>query len=108
MSTDPDVARRLVRAGEQTGERLWELPLWDEYFDLIKAAYADIQNISKKYAGTITAGMFLKEFTGHTKAWAHLDIAGTAWNEGAPKPLSPIGATGVGVRLFVEFIKSYC
>ncbi|OGW92040.1 MAG: hypothetical protein A3D28_02095 [Omnitrophica bacterium RIFCSPHIGHO2_02_FULL_63_14] len=107
MSTDPDVARRLMRAGEQTGERLWELPLWDEYFDLIKAAYADIQNISKKYAGTITAGMFLKEFTGHTKAWAHLDIAGTAWNEGAPKPLSPIGATGVGVRLFVEFVKSY-
>lgn len=106
MGTDPDLVNRLKEAGEKTGERMWELPLWDEYFDLIKATYADIQNISKKYAGTITAGMFLKEFADHTKSWAHLDIAGTAWNEGGAKPLSPIGSTGVGVRLFVEFIKS--
>jgi len=101
------LARQIREAGETTGERLWELPLWDEYFDLIKATYADIQNISKKYAGTITAGMFLKEFADHTPSWAHLDIAGTAWNEGGPKPLSPIGATGVGVRLFTRFIKNY-
>ena len=94
-------------AGEKTGERCWELPLWDEYFDLIKATYADIQNISKKSAGAITAGMFLKEFADHTSSWAHLDIAGTAWNESGPKPLSPIGATGVGVRLFVRLVKSY-
>lgn len=107
MGTDPELVERIRKAGEQTGERCWELPLWHEYFDLIKATYADLQNISKKYAGTITAGMFLKEFADHTKAWAHLDIAGTAWNEGGPKPLSPIGATGVGVRLFVELIKDY-
>ena len=81
--------------------------MWDEYFDLIKATYADIQNISKKYAGTITAALFLKEFADHTSSWAHLDIAGTAWNEAGPKPLSPIGATGVGVRLFVELVRSY-
>ncbi len=107
MGTDPELVTRIKEAGEHTGERCWELPLWDEYFDLIKATYADIQNISKKYGGTITAGMFLKEFADHTKSWAHLDIAGTAWNEGAPKPLSPIGATGVGVRLFVKLIKDY-
>jgi leucyl aminopeptidase len=107
MGTDPELVGRVKEAGEQTGERCWELPLWDEYFSLIKATYADLQNISKKYAGTITAGMFLKEFADHTKAWAHLDIAGTAWNESGPKALSPIGATGVGVRLFVRLVKSY-
>ena len=106
MGTDPDLVARIQKAGEKTGERLWQLPLWDEYGDLIRANYADIQNISKRNAGTITAGMFLKEFTGHTVSWAHLDIAGTAWADSA-KPLSPIGATGVGVRLFVELVKSY-
>jgi len=106
MSTEADLSRRIKESGEYSGERVWELPLWDEYFDLIKANNADIQNISKKYAGTITAGMFLKEFAGHAEAWAHLDIAGTAWAD-APKPLSPIGATGIGVRLLVHVIKSY-
>jgi leucyl aminopeptidase len=105
MGTDPDLINQLKAIGQRTGERLWELPLWDEYFDLIRATYADIQNISKKHAGTITAGLFLKEFAGHTRSWAHLDVAGTAWAD-APKPLSPIGATGVGVRLFVEWVKS--
>ncbi len=105
MGTDPELVAKIERAGEKTGERCWELPLWDEYLELIRATYADIQNISKKAAGTITAGMFLKEFADHTKSWAHLDIAGTAWNDNSPKPLSPIGATGVGVRLFVELLK---
>ncbi|PIU39998.1 MAG: leucyl aminopeptidase [Candidatus Omnitrophica bacterium CG07_land_8_20_14_0_80_50_8] len=107
MGTDAELVRQLKAAGEATGERCWELPLWEAYADLIKATYADIQNISKKYAGTITSGMFLKEFADHTPSWAHLDVAGTAWNEGGAKPLSPIGATGVGVRLLVELIKSY-
>lgn len=107
MGTDENLLNRLKNAGEKTGERCWELPLWDEYFPLIRATYADIQNISKKNAGTITAGLFLKEFSEHTKSWAHLDIAGTAWNSADAKALSPIGATGVGVRLFVELIKGY-
>lgn len=106
MGTDPELIRRIIDAGDYTGERCWELPLWDEYYDLIRATYADIQNISKKYAGTITAGMFLKEFADHTKSWAHLDVAGTAWADNA-KPLAPIGATGMGVRLFVRLVKSY-
>lgn len=99
MGTDENLLHRLKNAGEKTGERVWELPLWEEYFDLIRATNADIQNISKKNAGTITAGLFLKEFADHTKSWAHLDIAGTAWTRA--------GATGVGVRLLVEWIKSY-
>ncbi|HTL69765.1 MAG TPA: leucyl aminopeptidase [Candidatus Eisenbacteria bacterium] len=106
MGTDPDLIRRLIAAGERTGERCWELPLWDEYFELIRATYADVQNTSRKASGAITAGMFLKEFADHTPSWAHLDIAGTAWADN-PRPLSAIGATGVGVRLLVELVKSY-
>jgi leucyl aminopeptidase len=107
MGTDPELVGRVKEAGEYTGERCWELPLWEEYFNFIKGTYADIQNIGKKYAGTITAAMFLKEFAGHTRSWAHLDVAGTAWNESGPKPLSPIGSTGVGVRLFIKLLKSF-
>ena len=99
MSTDASLAHSIKAAGEKTGERCWELPLWDEYYELIRATVADIQNISKKAAGTITAGMFLKEFADHTPRWAHLDIAGTAWTN--------TGATGIGVRLFVELIKNH-
>jgi len=106
MGTDPELVRSLIEAGKKTGERCWELPLWDEYFESIRATYADIQNISKKNAGTITAGMFLKEFAGHTSAWAHLDVAGTAWADN-PKPLAAVGSTGFGVRLLVELVKSY-
>ncbi len=107
LGTDPALLHRIKAAGQKTGERCWELPLWDDYADFIKATYADVQNIGKKYAGAITATMFLKEFADHTPAWAHLDIAGTAWNENGAKPLSPIGATGVGVRLLVETVKSF-
>ena len=107
MSTDPELVTKIKSAGDKVGERCWELPLWEEYGELIRATFGDIQNISKRNAGTITAGMFLKEFADHTRSWAHLDVAGTAWNNGGAKVLSPIGATGVGVRLFVELIKSY-
>ena len=107
MGTDEPLLEKIKEAGKDTGERCWELPLLDEYTEHIKATFADIQNIGRKYAGAITAGMFLKEFADHTKTWAHLDIAGTAWNEGGPKPLSPIGAIGVGVRLFVRLIKNH-
>lgn len=106
MGTDADLVHRLIEAGERAGERCWELPLWDEYSESIRATYADIQNISKAQAGTITAGMFLKEFASHTKAWAHLDVAGTAWTDHA-KPLAAVGSTGVGVRLLVQLLKSY-
>ena len=72
---------------------------------MIRGSYADIQNISKRTAGTITAGMFLKHFGDHSP-WAHLDIAGTAWLT-SPSTYYAVGATGVGVRLFIDFLKSY-
>ena len=105
MGNNEDVIRRLKEAGERTGERLWELPLWDEFDEMIKGSYGDIQNVSRATAGTITAGMFLKHFGGHSP-WAHLDVAGTAWSTSG-KGYNPAGATGIGVRLFIEFLKSY-
>ncbi len=105
MGTDADVVKRLKEAGEKTGERLWEVPLWEEYDEMIKGSYGDIQNVSRATAGTITAGMFLKHFAGHSP-WAHLDVAGTAWGTTA-RGYNSVGATGVGVRLFTAFLKSY-
>ncbi len=105
MGTSPELVKRILDAGDAAGERCWELPLWEEYGELIRATYADIQNISKRNAGTITAGMFLKEFGGHSP-WAHLDVAGTAWADSA-QPLAAIGSTGIGVRLFVRLLKGY-
>ena len=78
------------------GERLWPLPAFDEYAEQLKSETADLANIGGRAAGAITAGMFLKAFSGD-RPWAHLDIAGTAWHEES-KPYSVKGATGVGVR----------
>jgi leucyl aminopeptidase len=105
MTNNRDVVRRLVESGKASGERLWEFPMWDEYGEMIKATYADIQNVSKRSAGIQTAGWFLKHFADHSP-WAHVDIAGTAWTT-TPRDYHPAGATGVGVRLFTEFLKSY-
>ena len=85
---------RATAAG--AGERLWPLPAWDEYAEQLKSETADLANIGGRDAGAITAGMFLKAFTGDLP-WAHLDIAGTAWREDS-KPHAVKGATGVGVR----------
>ncbi len=85
---------RATAAG--AGERLWPLPAWDEYAEQLKSETADLANIGGRDAGAITAGMFLKAFTGDLP-WAHLDIAGTAWREDS-KPYFVKGATGVGVR----------
>ena len=87
-----------------TNEKVWELPLWPEYSKDIKGKYADIQNIGKAGAGTITAGAFLKEFVGNTP-WCHLDIAGTAWGPKEPSYQPKVGATGVAVRLIYNLIE---
>ncbi len=105
LSTKPDLVKKLQSIGEKTGERLWEFPLWDEYDEMIKGTFGDIRNISRKGAGIQTSAAFLKHFADHTEQWAHLDIAGTAW--GGARDYHPEGATGVGVRLFVEFVKQY-
>ena len=103
MGNDAGLVRALKKAGETSGERLWELPLWDEYGELMKSDIADLKNAGGPTAGTISAAWFLKQFAGKGK-WAHLDIAGTAWEEKG-RPYLPKGATGVGVRLLVEYLR---
>ena len=88
------------RVAESAGDRAWPLPLFDEYAEQLRSEVADIGNSGGRPAGAITAALFLREFTGDLP-WAHLDIAGTAWNDEA-KPYLPKGATGAGVRTLAE------
>jgi leucyl aminopeptidase len=104
MGTDPVMMDRLRAAGEYSAERVWELPLFEEYSKQIKSDFADIKNVSSnREAGSIIGGAFLKEFVGDTP-WVHLDIAGTAWTR-ENKPYIPKGATGVGIRLLVKALE---
>ena len=90
----------LLRAADRAGEKLWPMPLFDEYKEQLKSEIADMLNSPGRPAGSITAAMFLKEFAGDVP-WAHLDIAGTAWAEEA-KAWQPKGATGAMIRTMVE------
>ncbi|MBI5182617.1 MAG: leucyl aminopeptidase [Nitrospirae bacterium] len=105
MGTDDKLKERIKIAGELSYERVWELPLWDEYGELIKSDIADIKNVGGRPAGTITGGYFLSRFI-EGCPWAHLDIAGTAWEEKG-RPYKPKGATGVGVRLLSELLLNW-
>ncbi|HET7599387.1 MAG TPA: leucyl aminopeptidase [Gemmatimonadales bacterium] len=102
MGTDDKLIEEVRAAGERAGERVWPLPLWDEYRDLMKSDIADVKNAGGRPAGSISAGWFLREFV-DGYPWAHLDIAGTAYSdrEDAARVKGP---TGMGVRLFSEFI----
>ena len=104
LGNDKDLIEAIKKAGEKSGERVWELPLWEEYEEQNKSDIADVKNVGGRPAGTITAAAFLKKFAGKFK-WAHLDIAGTVWEYNG-KPYVPKGAVGVGVRLLVEYLKS--
>ncbi len=104
MGTDEKLIDAVKKAGEKTGERVWQLPLWEEYDEMIKSDIADVKNIGGRGAGTITAAALLKKFASDY-SWAHLDIAGTAWTD-KPKPYVPKGAVGVGVRLLVQYLKT--
>ncbi len=102
MGTNPKLIERLKQAGEHCGERVWELPLWEEYQEQIKSDVADMKNVGGRGGGAITAAAFLQKFVGDIP-WAHLDIAGTSWNDEA-RPYAPKGATGVGVRLLIQWL----
>jgi leucyl aminopeptidase len=104
LGNDDTLKKELLKAGEATGDRVWELPLWDEYGEAMKSDIADMKNSGGPSGGTISAAWFLKNFVGETK-WAHLDIAGTAWEEKGRHYL-PKGATGAGVRLLVEYLRN--
>jgi len=92
------LANDLLNAGKFSGDRAWEMPLWDEYQDQLKSNFADIANIGGREAGTITAACFLSRFTKKLH-WAHLDIAGVAWKGGAAK-----GATGRPVAMMTQYL----
>lgn len=102
MGTDETLIGDLIQAGEECGERLWNLPLDNDYGTMIKSDIADIKNSGGRVAGSITAAMFLKAFTANVP-WAHLDIAGTAWFEDE-KPHLAKGATGFGARLMAQYV----
>jgi leucyl aminopeptidase len=105
IANDDDLAGEVSEAGERSGELTWRLPLHPEYRELMKGKIADLSNLaSKRKAGTITAGAFLEEFVGETP-WAHVDIAGTAWDVG--RPYVGTGASGYGVRLLVELARTH-
>ncbi|MFQ5911705.1 MAG: leucyl aminopeptidase [Nitrospinota bacterium] len=93
---------RVREAADRSGDRVWELPLWKEYFNLIKSDIADIKNTGGRWGGAISATAFLARFA-EDYAWAHLDIAGPAWRD-RDLPYLPKGASGVGARLFTELV----
>ncbi len=103
FGTDGAFTERLLSSARAAGEKMWPMPLDDDYREMIKSSIADIQNVgSGKGGGAVTAAMFLKEFAGETP-WIHLDIAGTAWHDEA-KPWAAKGASGVAVRTLVDFV----
>ncbi|MDT8377601.1 MAG: leucyl aminopeptidase [Desulfotignum sp.] len=105
ISNNDDLARRLESAGQDAGEPVWRLPLNEDYIKQIESKVADIKNTGGKPGGTITAAAYLSKFVGDTP-WAHLDIAGTAWDF-TKKSYIPKGPSGTGVRTFIHLIRSW-
>ncbi|GAB4393864.1 MAG: leucyl aminopeptidase [Gammaproteobacteria bacterium] len=102
MANDDQLAEDLLSAGEQSHDRVWRFPIWEEYQEMLDSNFADMANCGNREAGSITAGCFLARFTRDYK-WAHLDIAGTAWLGGKQK-----GATGRPVSLLTQYIINRC
>lgn len=105
LSNNDDLCDRLLAAGARSGEPLWRLPLDPEYTKQLKSEIADLKNVGKRDGGTITAAAFLKEFVGETP-WAHLDIAGTAWDF-TEKSYIPKGPSGIAVRTLFDFVRNW-
>lgn len=105
VGTNKELTDRLRKLSDKTGEKMWELPLFDEFHDQIKSNYADIRNVGGRPGGAITAAAFLSNFADGTP-WAHIDIAGTAWTQDGTheKSYNPKGATGFGVRTLVKLL----
>jgi leucyl aminopeptidase len=106
MGNDEELIERITHAGQRSGEIVWRLPLHREYDELIKGTYGDLDNAPEaRKAGSIVGGAFLSNFVGEVP-WAHLDIAGSAWDLG--RAYAAKGASGYGVRLLAELARSYC
>ena len=105
FASDDDMYDRFATANKQAGEKMWRLPLDDEYKEIIKSNIADMVNSGGRWGGAISAAMFLKEFAEDTP-WVHLDIAGTAWME-EQKPWIAKGPSGIALRSLVEFVRGW-
>jgi leucyl aminopeptidase len=102
FGNDNSLLNKIKKASDETDEKVWQMPLFDEYREYIKSDIADLKNSSGRSGSLVTAGYFLKEFAGDVP-WVHLDIAGTAWTD-KNKPYTPRGATGIGVRLLINLL----
>ncbi len=102
FSNQDELAKDILAAGEESGDRCWQMPLWDDYNEQIKSNFADLANVGGREAGSITAACFLSKFTKNLN-WAHVDIAGSAWQGGGDK-----GATGRPVQMLVQYLINRC
>jgi leucyl aminopeptidase len=100
FSNDDGLARELLTAGEESWDRAWHMPMWEDYQEQLKSNFADMANIGGRAAGSVTAACFLSRFA-KKYDWAHLDIAGTAWKSGKDK-----GSTGRPVPLLMQFLRN--
>jgi leucyl aminopeptidase len=105
VGTADQYKQQMRAAGEKTGERVWELPLWENYFDQIKSDIADMKNSGGRAASVITASALLSRFV-QKYPWVHLDIAATAWTD-KDRPYTPKGPTGIGARLLTQFLRDF-
>jgi leucyl aminopeptidase len=104
MGNDDELLATLKEIGENLGERVWPLPLYDEYMSYLKSEWADFKNTGSRWGGPVTAGTFLKQFVPEKVSWAHLDIAGVAYHESEHNGM-PKGASGFGVAITVAFLE---
>jgi leucyl aminopeptidase len=105
MGNSRELIDKMIKSGHNTYERVWEMPLFEEYKDCLKSDIADLKNTGGRSGSLVSSASFLAEFAGNTP-WVHLDIAGTAWLE-KEKPYAPKGASGIGVRLLLNFLKEW-
>jgi len=105
FSNDAELTGKLLAAAAASDERLWRMPLYDEYEEAIKSQVADVKNSAGRYSGIGTSAKFLEHFT-EDYPWAHVDMASMAFSD-EDKPARPKGATGYGVRLFTAFLEEY-
>ena len=105
FTNNEDFLNKLLTAAKAEGEKTWQMPMDEEYKELLKSSFADMHNIGGRSGGSITAAWFIRDFVGETP-WVHLDIAGTAWLDDA-KPYMAKGATGVGLRTFVRLAETW-
>jgi leucyl aminopeptidase len=105
MGNDEALRAAIVDAAGRVGEMLWPMPLPDELRPSLDSTVADLSNTGDRYGGMLVAGLFLREFVSPGTRWAHLDVAGPAYNQGAPYGYTPKGGTGVPVRTLIQVIE---